>query len=88
LYVNFGKNGFIKSTPDRVLMNFAAADFNVRSLNEQKGLSLLFCNMFATPSRRWLMYFSEWTTHDGELTSNAEVPGTYVRVFKKVLLKN
>jgi hypothetical protein len=54
-------------------MNYAALDFKSLSLNEQKALILLFCNMFATGSRRWLMYFSEWTTDAGELTSNAKV---------------
>jgi hypothetical protein len=54
-------------------MNYAALDFKSLSLNEQKALILLFCNMFATGSRRWLMYFSEWTTDAGEVTSNAKV---------------
>jgi len=53
-------------------MNFAASDFASKSLNEQKALSLLFCNLFATQSRRWLLYFSEWTLETGELTSNAQ----------------
>jgi hypothetical protein len=61
---------------DRTLMNYAALDFKSLSLNEQKGLILLFCNMFATESRRWLMYFSEWETDAGDVTSNAKVSGS------------
>ena len=63
--------------PDRTLMNYAALDFKSLSLNEQKGLILLFCNMFATESRRWLMYFSEWETDAGDVTSNAKVINIY-----------
>jgi len=54
-------------------MNYAATDFSSRSLNEQKALTLFFCNLFSTQSRRWLLYFSEWTSEEGELTSNAQV---------------
>ena len=54
-------------------MNYSALDFKSLSLNEQEALALLFCNMFATESRRWIMYFSEWQTDAGDVTSNAQV---------------
>lgn len=64
------KDGFVhflnQDRERRHLMNYANR-FAELSLDEQKSLATLFCNLFAKPqTRSWILYFSQWCADLGD----------------------
>lgn len=57
----------------RSIMNYAT-QFQTLSLNEQKALAVLICNLFSHPqTSNYAIYFSQWTSNQGKLLSNAQI---------------
>jgi hypothetical protein len=51
----------------RAIMNFALTFENL-SLNEQKALAMMFCNLFSRPqTASYALYFSEWSSKSTEV---------------------